>query len=258
MFKFNHVARGVALALALVTGSVNAGGPMAGGASEWTQLLNNGQLVSSVSKQIATVNQLVQSYVVQYNQLQQQILSGVKIGGIGLSDVLKAKKDLENYQKSLKDLGADIESMGDMFDKRLIEAKLKKMSLPEYIKSEEQRIKNGNQTARARLDRERTVMKQVQSDIELVNDYGQKVESTVGVHQATQLLNGQMNLMLQQMTRLVSMTAEAQGSDKAEELNDAAVARELMKSRSERKNELEAEIRQRDLDTLERMKNYNQ
>lgn len=227
-----------------------------GGSTEITQIMNNGELIAQVRQQAATVSQLAQSYVVQYNQLREQILSGTKITGLSISDVLKIKGDIEGYQRSLKTLGRDLEGLENMFDARMLEAKLKKMSFNDYIASESARVNSDNQAAKARVARERAMAKQVQDDIVQVKEYGRRVDQTVGVHESSQLLNGQMNLMLQQMTRLVSLTAEAQGSDKAEQLNNEAATRERVFQNAQELKSAKDGLRQRDAAGIEQLKAY--
>ena len=257
MSKSKLTAVAVAACMLVASGTASAGGgALTGGSTEITQILNNGELVAQLRQQIAAVNQLAQSYVVQYNQLREQILANTKIAGLSISDVVKMKNDLEAYQKSLKALGRDLGGLEQMFDSRLVEAKLKNMTFSDYLASEATKVNSNNQAAKARLARERAMAQQVQNDIVQVKEYGRRVDSTVGVHESTQLLNGQMNLMLQQMTRLVSLTAEAQGSDKAIQLNDEAAARESMRTRAEGLKKAEDELRVRSDDALSRMKNY--
>jgi hypothetical protein len=79
--------------------------------------------------------------------------------------------------------------------------------------------------AGARLARETAQAPQIQQDILTVRELGRRVPQTPGVHAATQLLNAQMNLMLQQTTRLVALTSEAQGSDRAAAIEKEATNR---------------------------------
>lgn len=254
-FKFSTLALTACMLVASGTSSA-AGGALTGGATEITQILNNGELIAQLRQQIAAVNQLAQSYVVQYNQLREQILANTKISGLSISDVAKMKSDLETYQSSLRTLGRDLGSMEQMFDSRLVEAKLKDMTFSDYLASEAAKVNSNNQAAKARLVRERAMAQQVQNDIVQVKEYGRRVDSTVGVHESTQLLNGQMNLMLQQMTRLVAMTAEAQGSDKAQEMNSEAAAREAFRIRAEALRRAEEDMRNRSDAALSRMRTY--
>ena len=231
-------------------------GALAGGATEWTQIANNFELMGQLFQQVKMVKQMIDDYYLQYAQLQQLILSGMQIEGVSLADVLRIKAEFEGYQSALKKLGADIEGLDDHFKRRLAEAKLLKLPMEEYIKLEAKKIENGNRTAKARLERERKMMEQVKSDIVKADEFRLRIPTTVGEHQAVQLLNSQTNLLLQQMTRMVELTAEQQGSDQARVLNDEAEARERLKSQNQALVEGDTQIRERDKASLSRMQGY--
>ncbi len=217
MFRSKFLAAAVVVSLVSSPLPANAGGGLTGGATEITQMLNNAQLLDQVAQQAKTVSQLVQTYRVTYDQLQQQVLAGTSIGNIGIGDIMKVKSDLDGYQSALRGLNGDLGSMGRVFDTRITEARLSNLTLEGYVRREAGRIDQGNAQAKARVSREMAQAEQINRDVQLVRDMGDKIPATVGVHASTQLLNSQMNMMLQQMTRLVAATNEAQGSDKANE-----------------------------------------
>lgn len=231
--------------LCLMLPLTGTAGAMTGGATEITQILNNVELAAGVAKQAQTVSQLAASYVVQYNQLREQLLAGAKIGNLSISDVTRMKSDMENYQRALQGLGADLGSFQNTINVRSTEARLQNLSLQDYIARESQRVQQGNDHAKARVQREIAQAEQIKQDITLVRTLGDRIQHTEGVHSSTQLLNSQMNLMLQQMTRLVSLTSEAQGSDKAAALAKETADREASKAVSDQIISNEAAIRQR-------------
>jgi conjugal transfer/entry exclusion protein len=229
------------------------GGGLGAGATEITQIMNNTELIASVQQQAATVSKLAQSYIVQYNQLREQITAGVKIGGVSLGDVLKMQSDMAAYQTALKKLGTDLSGFQNTIDSRSIEAKLQNLSLKDYISRESQRVQSGNDQAKARVQREIAQAEQIKADITTVRSLGSKIEGTEGVHSATQLLNAQMNVMLQQMTRLVSLTSEAQGSDKAAAIAKEAADREAARAVADQVISNEAAIRNRNRTMIDGM-----
>ncbi len=204
--------RAVVLAVALSFAAVPS---QAWIATEITQVMNNIELVAEYRKQVETVAQLVKTYQTQYLQLQEQLRAGFAIPGVALADVLRIKQDIDNYESSLKGLGRDLKSLGTVYDTRMSEAKLLNVSFADYLQREQQRISQGNAAAKFRVEREAQIMDQVRQDIALAKRYGDQVSSTTGVHAAMGLMNQQGNLMAQQLNKLVMMTAEAQGSDKA-------------------------------------------
>lgn len=229
-------------------------GGFGGGATEITQLMNNFELISQVSQQTKTVKQLADSHIVINKQLLEQIRSGARLNGLSVADVMKMRTDMDAYQSGLQVLGMDLKGFSKTIDARLIEARLQNLSLQDYVVRENRLVQNGNALAIARLARERAQAEQIKQDIFTVRDLGRLVPQTPGVHAATQLLNSHMNLMLQQMTRLVALTSEAQGSDKAEAIEKEMAARAAARSIAEQIIRNEAATKQRQRQLIESMR----
>lgn len=241
--------RVLVIAVLVVPATGHCMGGMTGGATEITQLMNNGELIAQVGQQAKTVKQLADSHVVIYKQLLEQIQSGVKISGLSIADAMKMRTDMDAYQTSLQALGLDLNGYSRTIDARITEARLQNLSLQDYVLRENRLVESGNALARARLARERAQAEQIKQDIFMVRDLGRLVPQTPGVHGATQLLNSQMNLLLQQMTRMVALTSEAQGTDKAEALEKELANRAAARSIAEQiiSNEASTKQRQRQL-----------
>ncbi len=211
------VAFALALMVSMAAGHAGGGGSVMGngGATEITQVLNNGQLIEQVRQQVNTVNQLMQTYRVSYSQLQQQILSGTNLGGVTLGDVTRVKSDYDRYQGSLRTVGLDLNSLERMFDQRRVDARLQNMTMDQYLERERQRIAQEDAKAKARLAREQALLQQTNDDILIAKQYGDQVGQTIGEHEAIALLNRQMNQLLQQNTRMLTLMANAE-SEKAD------------------------------------------
>jgi len=223
-------------------------------ATEATQMMNNFQLAAELAKKVETVSQLVRTYATQYAQLQEQITAGMSIGGVTLADVMAIQRDLTNYQNALKSLGTDLGNMTNIYDTRLSEAKILNLTFGQYLERERKRILQGNQTAKARVTREIQIMDQVKADLVLARRYGDQIQSTVGVHQAMGLMNQQGNLMLQQLNKLVMLQAEAQGSDKANEMAEKQEQEAASLARREALNEIQEGIRTRNTGIIKKMR----
>lgn len=249
-----HVA-GLFLVLSvLMHGAGHAMGSISGGATELTQLMNNGELVAQVAQQAKTVKHLADTHVVSYNQLLELVRAGQGMTGLARSDVMKLASDMEAYQAALKVLGLDLKGYSTALDARITEARLQNLSLQDYVMRERMRVQGGNELAKARLAREVAQAAQIRQDIVAVRDLGAAVGSTPGMHGATQLLNAQMNLMLQQMTRLVALTSEAQGSDKAAAMAAEAANRAAARSMAEQIISNEAALKQRQRQLIDSMR----
>jgi hypothetical protein len=185
-----------------------------GGATEVTQILNNSQLTAQLGQQIKTVSTAVAAYQRQYLQLQQQLKSGLNVGGPTLGDINRIKYDYDRYQGSLRDAGMDLASLQTVYDRRMVEAKVSNMPLDSYLVLENKRIAEGDARAKARLIQERSLIEQTNADMEAVKTYGGQINTTAGEHDAIALLNRQMNLLLQQNSRMQLMMAQSLNSDK--------------------------------------------
>jgi conjugal transfer/entry exclusion protein len=213
------------LACAAPFGNAGGGFTCGGCATEVTQVMNNVQMALGVKKQIDTVTQLVETYKVKYAQLAALITAGQSVGRMTLADVLQISKDLDAYQSALRSVKLDLGSMQSIFDTRQTEAKMLNLSFPDYYKREAARIQNNEQGAKARLQREVQTVQMVKADMQVAQDYSAKVMQSPGEHQDVRLLNSQMNLMLQQLTRLVQLTSEEQLSDRADQQSKDAARR---------------------------------
>lgn len=74
-FEFLRGAAAAAITLPFMTRSAFAGGGLTGGATEYTQMLNNGELISLVGKSAEQVN----NQITQITQLAEQIQNQLKI-----------------------------------------------------------------------------------------------------------------------------------------------------------------------------------
>ncbi len=251
MSIFRKDVRAVALAAALSLASVPS---QAWIASEFTQVMNNFELVAEYKKQVETVTQLVTTYRTQYSQLQEQLRAGLSIPGVALADVIRIKQDIDNYDRSLKGLGRDLKSLGGMYDTRMSEAKLLNITFADYLQREQQRVAAGHQAAKVRVDREVQIMDQVRKDIDLAKRYGEQVASTTRVHASMGLMNQQGNLMLQQLNKLVIMQAEAQGSDKASDAATRAAEEQAALARREALRNTQSAIDARNATMIQQMR----
>lgn len=206
-----------AIALAVFPSLAPAGSFTCGGcAQEYTQAANFGILFSKVRQQVDIVRKLYESYLLEVSRLQEQVRSGLGMTHLSVADVLRLQQDLDAYQVALKALGQDVKGLATLFDTRMTEARLLNLSLDDYLKREAARIAAGSSAAKVRVGREVRLVDEVRADIEQVSIWGRRISATVGVHGSSQLFNSQLNMMAMQLTRLVALTAERQGSAKAE------------------------------------------
>lgn len=244
------VAAASLLSLFFVSGA-NAG-PV--GATEFTQLLNNAELVGVNATQIQQVQQLIKTYQTHLEQLKQLKAAGLKMptdGSLGsVFDVQAEIAAVARYQAALGKADATTGQLRGIFKQRSVEAGTQGLTMADYIKQQQALVEHGNKRAQQRLQREDDVMARVNEDYQYAKQMGDKIQGTEGVHQAVVQLGMAMNKVIQQNARLHEILAYQTGSKEAAEIqdqanrrkSDAAFVDEMSKKfREEQKRQVDAQ-----------------
>jgi len=237
VFKLS-VACGLAVFLAAPV--AQAGGEIAK-ASEVTQLMNNAELVMQVKAQIESNAKQVLQYTTQLKQLKQQMEDGVSMATDlltpGLDGIKQELKVALNTKNAFDKLYGSVDQLQKQWQKRMLEATLKGISTTEYVANEAKRIQQGNQQAIDRMEQEKDVLLQVEEDYSLAKTWGSQISNQRGINSSIGLLNTQMNRLLQQNARMVSIMAQANGRDKAfkeqRAAQDAVQAKSMMQKQQD-------------------------
>lgn len=210
----------------LVPAPAVAGGS-GGGATEVTQLLNNGQLLLQVVQATATTAKLYQQYATQLEQFNVQKLMQKSLEGAFPTAAIKASidevKKIKEARDSLVKLRGSLSQIETKMSERFQEATLGGLSWEKYVENEGRLLREQNKRAILRMKEEQAVMAEVEKDHQLVQQFASKISSTSGVHQSVSLLNTQMNRLIQTQSRVSEIMAKTVGTDVAvKEAQDAA------------------------------------
>lgn len=210
MSKSNFAFKAVLATLTLaVSMSVNAGGAVAG-ATEFTQIMNNAQLVGvNMSTAQSAMTQLDQ-YMLQIKQWEMQVrnIQGMAQVPDSVQSAIAGYQKIAQTRQAVERLYGNLEKQSSAMNSRFDEARLLNMPWSEYSKRVATDAANGNQAARDRLAYESSVMDQVAESYETARKMGEQVPTTQGVHQALQLMNNQMNRLLVQNTKMTELLAQ--------------------------------------------------
>jgi hypothetical protein len=227
---------------AMVSGTAVAGGGVGvGNAQESTQLKNNRELARQYAVQVQQYSEIARSYIVQYNQLVEQTKAGAKAEALPkVTTLLDVNKDLQLYVSQLEKSGQGAMQIVNAIGAFEHEAKTRNMTLQDYGNAYVNNARQGDQAAAARVERERALVDSVRVDMQLARELGAKIPQTEGVHAATQVLNTQVNLMISQLGKVISILAQANGSDKEAEKMRERQTEEMLRNRQAavRKQEL--------------------
>ena len=199
-------ALAVAATFALA-GASHAGGVIAG-ATEPTQILNNLQLVKVALDGAQTATTVVNQYATQIQQYQAQLQNMLKLPQLpeGLvTDAMRAADDLARFKGALQALTGSLGEQQAAIERRLTEARLGGTDWKTYVASVASDAANQGQRAVERLKYEESIIRQVESDYAFARDLQSKIPTTVGQHQALQLMNAQMNRVVTQNAKLLEV-----------------------------------------------------
>lgn len=207
-----------------------AAGGVTGVATEMTQMMNNAELAMGVTQQTKIVAKQALEYIAQLEQLKHQMLAGLSTNPqkviSTMAGVDKEVVAVRKYLESVKRAGASVEQLTTIIDQRQMQARITGRTLQEYLNYEGALIQRGDERARQRLSNESRVIEDVNKDLQFAAEQSYEIPATLGTHQAIGLLNKQINRTIVQNARMLTLMAQAQGTDAAEKAHWENVKRD--------------------------------
>lgn len=231
-----HKGFTAALIMFFMVTSANAGGGggLVAGATEITQLLNNGQLLMEVSEsQIHTANQ-IKMLLEMYEKAQRDLRHLQQLGNDVKNIATIAKeRDLNRLTEMIRrteTLYGHLDGISTNLENRMQEAYQSGQSLAEYMKSQSLSIQRKEQVAVNRVKNEAQLIKAIQEDYDAVNSLANQITSTSGTQQSLGLMNTQMNKMLLSLNRLGQiMVASQENPEKSQKEVDELIQEQRSK-----------------------------
>lgn len=223
------------------------GGPATGGASEWTQLMNNAELAKSAMDNAITSKATVDQYIMQVKQYETQVANLARLPKIpsSMGQVIGSYRSLQAYSSSIGRLYGSLSRQSDVMNKRFSEARLSGMSWDQYVQQQKDLANNNNQRAIARLNYEKETLDQVNQDYEFARSIQDQIPETVGQQANLQLLNSQMNRLVSQNAKMIEVVSQSNQADK--DSQEAAAAHRATQMQ-DYNNKYQQQMRQRQRD----------
>lgn len=201
----------------------SAGG--VGGATEMTQIWNNGELVKAGIDQAQTAATTVSSYITQLEQYRNQLLNTIgldpSIVGEEVRKIANTYQEVSNYQNRLTSLKGSLEYQKYIWDDRVSRARSGNLRLSDYMALEKQKADQGNALAKARLDESKRVFDQTKRDIEEINQSRARLPNALGVNESVQELHGVMSKIAIQNTTITGLLDSKLTMDSERDQNQA-------------------------------------
>jgi P-type conjugative transfer protein TrbJ len=146
-----------------------------------------------------------------------------------------------------------VQNVQSVMSRRFEEQRTSGMSWQDYWKSEDQRRQQGVQGAADRARNDRIALEKVNRDYEQVQEWGQKIPRTEGVHSSMQLMNAQMNKVITQNAEVIkSMSVSSMAGN--QEAIDRSTERQAFKNRTAEEAREGSAVRARELQELSSLK----
>ncbi len=233
----------IAFVAAAVSAPMSA---MAWWASEFTQVMNNLQLLKVAADAAKSARAEVSALGIQNQQYAIDIANNMKFGSMPSNSAHNAKSeaDLLAYAKALTNLYGSLEEQKRMMEGRISEARLSGLTWDKYVASVHADAQNQNKRAINRMQYEASVLDQVRTDYEAARNFEPMIANAAGTQQSLQVLNKQMNrLVLQNAKMTETIVATMQEQTRAQA--DAAVEKERSTAELTRLSKQQQVIRER-------------
>jgi conjugal transfer/entry exclusion protein len=190
----------------LIPAAHAGGGGGFAGATEYTQILNNVELVQqTIQDQMRNVQLVQQTYLAQLQQMAQTI-------GPYTAPYQNTLSTLRSVQNTLSTLGVmqgNVSDLNNMLNTRFQEYSASNLNFNDWQTREQNRIADGDQAAQAELVSNRQVIESTQSSLDAYQQAAAAMDKTTGTHQATRVLGAQLTLLGGDLNKLITVTSQA-------------------------------------------------
>ncbi|MDP2196339.1 MAG: hypothetical protein Q8J72_10200 [Rhodocyclaceae bacterium] len=219
-----------------------------GGATEITQLINKAQLVSQSARQeLQLIQQIEQTYLQKLQQLKLDLGEHTST----YQNLLKTYQNVADVSNKLAHFQGSLGRVNGVLEDRYRQFSASSLSMGDWMARERSMISQGDERARAQIIANREVFESTKTSMEAYQRAAERMQSSTGTHQATQLLGAQLSMLGGDLNRLISITALENANRAAERQEEKAVrerglheAERVWKAQQEinarRKAELEA------------------
>lgn len=237
MHKLRPIVLGVALALSLNASVSFAGGAATGGASEVTQIMNNGELIAATSKQAQLVAGQIRDYTSQVNRYVTMVqnLKNLPVAAVAAT--------LKPYKETLRDLGElyravdDVYSAGTQaystYERRKNEMKNMNMSYDQYLNMETLLAASKGGQYKIQYEKDVAALKKLQDKATTLAGMESQINAVSGNVEGLQLLAQQNQIMAGELMELNSQLRQKSAQEAADKELEMKVVQQQMKQQTE-------------------------
>lgn len=226
------------------------GGGMSGGATEVTQIMNNTELLlQTIEEYTQTANLIEQTMLQKLQQAQKDLgMNNALLGGL-----VEQYQTAQKIRKNLDHLKGKAENFEQRLEDRVRAMAASSLDWKGYVERERRLIQSGNALAKQMLAADLAAAEQTRQSLKAYEQAAKDAEQSLGVHQATQLLNAQLAVVGQDLNRVISSLQDANVMA-AEAALERAADREAAAQQGEQIREAQKRINTMNRHELDRIK----
>lgn len=237
MFKLKPIFLSLALSLSINSSVSFAGGAATGGASEVTQVMNNGELIASTSKQAQLVAGQIRDYTSQVNQYVTMVqnLKNLPVAAVAAA--------LKPYKETLRDLGELYRATDDLhkagsdafltYQRRRDELAKMKLSYDEYLNMEALLAAQKGGQYKVQYEKDIAALKKLQDKATTLAGMESQINAVSGNVEGLQLLAQQNQIMAGELMELNSQLRQKSAEENIEKQRDQLLIEEQKKRQIE-------------------------
>lgn len=237
MNKLKPIFLGVALLFTLNAAVSLAGGAATGGASEVTQVMNNGELIAATSKQAQLVAGQIRDYTSQVNQYVTMVqnLKNLPVAAVAAA--------LKPYKETLRDLGELYRATDDVYkagtqayatyERRKAEMANMNMSYDQYLNMETLLAASKGGQYKVQYEKDIAALKKLQDKATTLAAMESQINSVSGNVQGLQLLAQQNQIMAGELMELNSQLRQKSAQEAADKELEMKIRQKQIKEQTE-------------------------
>ena len=237
LLKLKPIVLGVALAISLNASFSFAGGAATGGASEVTQVMNNGELIAATSKQAQLVAGQIRDYTSQVNQYVTMVQNLKNLPVVAVAAALKP------YKETLRDLGELYRATDDVYkagtqaystyERRSAEMANMNMSYDQYLNMETLLAASKGGQYKLQYEKDIAALKKLQDKATTRAGMESQINAVSGNVEGLQLLAQQNQIMAGELMELNSQLRQKSANEAADKELEMKIRQKQIKEQTE-------------------------
>lgn len=227
----------LAVTLFILSVQVEAGGGAGGGATEATQIMNNGELIASTAKQAQLVAGQIRDYTSQINQYVTMVQNLKNLPAAAIASILRPYKDtlrdLAGLYRAVDDVYTSGNDAFNTLQRRRAEMANMNLDPSEYLKMESLLAAQRGGQYKVQYEKDLAALKKLQAKAESLAGMDAQINAVSGNVEGLQVLAQQNQIMAGELMEMNSQIREKSSYENLEKEREQMLIEEQKKRQIE-------------------------